>query len=273
MHPNPDSLILAGASLIKGPRQVRGVRAGVFVPGPSSVFARGHCRNETTPVAQPSDTADGGCGDGSPASSRAIHSRRSLWLGWTIAATVLAPTLLAVWIIPGFMTQDGPTHLYNAWILTRSFDAQSPYHDSFVVQWLPLPNWSGHLILACLLRVVSPWSADRIMISLTLVGFAASLVWLRWRIRDDAGIAGASVLAALLAVNFLWLLGFSSFLLGCCLFPITLGVWWPGRDQPEPRRLAGLAVLLVLGYFGHLVSLGLTVVGMGFPRCFPRPRA
>ena len=76
------------------------------------------------------------------------------------------------------------------------------------------------------------------------------------------------MLAAVLAVNFLWLLGFSSFLLGCCLFPITLGVWWPGRDRPEPRRLAVLAALLVLGYFGHLVSLGLTVVGMGYLALF-----
>ena len=75
-------------------------------------------------VAQPSDTEAGGIGEGSPASSRTTRSRRSLWLGWTIAASVLAPPLLAVWIIPGFMTQDGPTHLYNAWILTRSFDAQ-----------------------------------------------------------------------------------------------------------------------------------------------------
>lgn len=197
-------------------------------------------------------------------SSLPAQSFRSLWLGWTIVAAILLPVLIAIWSIPGFMTQDGPTHLYNAWILTRSFASGSPYRDYFNVQWLPLPNWAGHLALAALLGLVSPWSADRIMISLTLAGFACSLVWLRWRVRGAEGIVGASVLAAILAMNFPWLLGFHSFLLGCCLFPVTLGLWWVGRDQLRPRRLATVSVLLVVGYFGHLVSLGLTLVGLGF---------
>jgi hypothetical protein len=59
-----------------------------------------------------------------------------------------------------------------------------------------------------------------------------------------------------------WLFGFTSFMLGACLFPITLGVWWPIRDRLNLPRLAVLAALLTLGYFCHLVSLGLTVVGL-----------
>ena len=88
-------------------------------------------------------------------------------------AIVLLPVLCAIWTVPGFVTQDGPTHLYNAWILSCSFTSPSPYQDYFVVQWQPLPNWVGHLALAGLLEVVSPWSADRIMMSVTLVGFAS----------------------------------------------------------------------------------------------------
>ena len=42
---------------------------------------------------------------------------------------------------------------------------------------------------------------------------------------------GPCLLAALLSANFLWLMGFTSFLLGSCLFPITLGIWWTGRDR------------------------------------------
>src|SRR5262249_12006925 len=66
----------------------------------------------------------------------------------------------------------------------------------------------------------------------------------------------------LLALNFTWVLGFTSFLLGACLFPITLGIWWSGRDELSARRIAALAALLVLGYFCHLVSLGLTVLAL-----------
>ena len=63
-------------------------------------------------------------------------------------------------------------------------------------------------------------------------------------------------------MNLTWLLGFTSFLLGTCLFPITLGIWWTGRYRLSPRRIVLLAALLTLGYFCHLVSLGLTVVGL-----------
>ena len=72
----------------------------------------------------------------------------------------------------------------------------------------------------------------------------------------------AALLAALLSMNIAWLFGFTSFMLGACLFALTLGVWWTGRDRLTWGRVAVLAVLLVLGYFGHLVSLGLTVVGL-----------
>jgi hypothetical protein len=57
-------------------------------------------------------------------------------------------------------------------------------------------------------------------------------------------------------------LGFTSFLIGSCLFPITLGVWWKGRYRLSPGRVAALSALLCVGYFCHLVSLGLTVVGL-----------
>ncbi|MBX6316536.1 MAG: hypothetical protein IRY99_27025, partial [Isosphaeraceae bacterium] len=65
-----------------------------------------------------------------------------------------------------------------------------------------------------------------------------------------------------LALNLTWLLGFYSFLLGGVLFPVTLGVWWSGRERPGGGWAATLAALMVLGYFAHLVSLGLTVVGL-----------
>jgi hypothetical protein len=215
-------------------------------------------------VAQPSPPGTGETGDHSSSMPRSAPTPGALWLGWTTVAAVLLPVLITIWTIPGFMTQDGPTHLYNSWILAQSFSPHSPYQDYYRVQWQPLPNWAGHLALAGLLRVVSPAAADRLMMSVTLLGFAATLVWLRWRVRGDKGIVGAGVLSAILALNFPWLLGFYSFLLGCCLFPITLGVWWLERDRLGPLRLAGLACLLVLGYFGHLVSLGLTVAALGF---------
>jgi hypothetical protein len=100
------------------------------------------------------------------------------------------------------------------------------------------------------------------MTTLTLVGFGAAILWLRWRVAGERGMGAAALLAALLSMNLNWLLGFSSFMLGACLFAITLGIWWTVRDRLDARRIAALATLLALGYFCHLASLVLTMVGL-----------
>ena len=178
-----------------------------------------------------------------------------------LGLALLAP-LAAVWAVPWFVTQDGPAHIYNAQILAESFDASSPSRAIYTIAWKPIPNWMGQLILAGLVSRLPAWNADRIMTTVTLAGLAAATLWLRWRVAGGKGLVVAAVFSALLAMNLMWLLGFTNFLLGSCLFPITLGVWWQGRYRLTARRIAGLSGLLCLGYFCHLVSLGLTAVGM-----------
>lgn len=182
--------------------------------------------------------------------------------GWLVLALALAPAVAAVWVVPGFVTQDGPAHLYNAHILNRSLRADSPFRETFAVRWDPLPNWSGHALLMGLLAVLPPRMADRAATTIPLVGLAVSAFWLRGRVAGRGGEVTGAMFCALVALNVAWLFGFTSFLLGACLFPITLGTWWAGRDDLDFGRVSALAALIVLGYFAHLVSLGLTVVGL-----------
>ncbi|WP_422927569.1 hypothetical protein [Singulisphaera sp. PoT] len=189
-------------------------------------------------------------------------SARSRHWGVRIFLAALLPALAAVWLVPGFVTQDGPAHLYNAHILVSSFGPESPFRDYYKMRWQPLPNWAGHLVTAAFVEV-SPEYADQAVTTLTLAGFAASIVWLRWRVCGWKGMASASLLAVLLGLNVTWLLGFTGFLLGACLFPITLGYWWAGRERLGLGRVLVLGLLVTVGYFCHLVSLGLTVVGLG----------
>lgn len=187
---------------------------------------------------------------------------RTWGTGLVVLVAALAPVLTAVWGVRWFVTQDGSAHLYNAHIIAESLRPGSPFADYFEVRWEPLPNWSGHLVTAVFVSLLPAWGAGPAVTTVTLVGFAASIVWLRVRVAGTRGLPLASVLAVLLALNFPWLLGFTSFLLGACLFPITLGVWWSGRDRFGWLRAAAIAALIVLGYFCHLVSLGLTAFGL-----------
>ena len=138
-----------------------------------------------------------------------------------------------------------------------------------MVQWQPLPNWVGHLALAGLLGVVSPWSADRIMMSVTLLGFAAALVWLRWRVRGGPGIvggkrAGRDSLPRTSPGS--WASTASSWAAACSRSRSASG--GPAATAPSHFAWRASAMLLILGYFGHLVSLGLTVAGLGFLALF-----
>ncbi len=184
------------------------------------------------------------------------------WRGAMALAVALVAPLSAIWAVPWFVTQDGPAHVYNAQILAESFDAASPSRSVYSIAWKPIPNWMGHILLAGLVSRFPAWTADRIMTSATLAALAAATLWLRWRVAGARGLVPAALLSALLAMNLMWLLGFTSFLVGSCLFPITLGLWWQGRFGLSRARIAALSALLCVGYFCHLVSLALTAVGL-----------
>lgn len=218
----------------------------------------GTARNRTT---QPS-TRPGGSLVLPDEAELSERSWRESLPGFLALAVALAPALSAIWAIPWFVTQDGPAHVYNAQILADSFAPGSPSRSVYTISWKPIPNWIGQLVLAGLVSCAPAWLADRSMTSATLVGLAAATLWLRWRVAGEKGLVAAALFSALLAMNFAWLMGFTSFLLGSCLFPITLGIWWRGRYRLSIGRLAVLSTFLCLGYFCHLVSLGLTVVGL-----------
>ena len=199
--------------------------------------------------------------DVEPRSPDRAHPLRPGLAAWAIA---LLPALAAIWSHPAFMTQDGAAHLYNAQILAQSFRSSSPYAAFYDVRWEPLPNWAGHLALIPLVTVLPPRAADRVMTTLTLLALSLAVLWLRGEgCAGSAGIRAAAVLAVMLGLNVTWLFGFASFLLGASLFPVTLGVWWSGRESGfRWRSVLALAMLTTLGYFCHLVSLGLTVAGV-----------
>jgi hypothetical protein len=177
-------------------------------------------------------------------------------------ALALTPAVAGIWSSPWFVTQDGPAHLYNAQILARSRDPGSPFRSVYLVRWQPLPNWAGHTLYLGLAAILPARAADRAATTITLLALAAATAWLRQRVAGGRQVVATATLAAILGLNVAWLFGFTGFLLGAALFPITLGVWWGGRDRMSGRRAVALAALIVLGYFCHPVSLGLTAFAL-----------
>jgi hypothetical protein len=172
------------------------------------------------------------------------------------------PVLAAVWGVCWFVTQDGAAHLYNSHIWGELLKGNPAVVGHYALRPYLVPNMAGQLMLAGLLSFLTPRAADRLMMTATFVGFAGSLVWLRWKVCGREGMRWAVPLAAVVSLSWLWLLGFYNFLLGACLFPVTLGLWWGWRERLSAWRVLCIAALLVVCYFSHLVAAGLTAGGL-----------
>ena len=190
--------------------------------------------------------------------------RGSILRGIAALTVALLPSVAAIWARPTFVTQDGPSHVYNARILLDELrlGEASPFDAAYEPKWRPLPNLGGHLALMGLLTAFGPRDADRWMTSITVVGPASAILWLRWRVSGPRGLGVAVLPSALLAINMPWLMGFANFLVGVALTAWTWGLWWGWRDRLGPWRAAAIGALLVIGYLGHVVSLGLTAGGL-----------
>src|SRR5581483_8974922 len=87
-------------------------------------------------------------------------------------AAFALPALAAIWGVPNFTTQDGPLHLLNAHITLELFKQPAAFDHVYIVNWYPLPYWTGHILLTGLLSLVSERVADRTLMTLTSLGLA-----------------------------------------------------------------------------------------------------
>ncbi len=173
-----------------------------------------------------------------------------------------APVVIAIWFVPWFVTQDGPLHLYNAYLFSALSEKDSPLAEFYAPRAALLPYVGVYKLLAGLTSIISARAADRVLMTLTSIGFAWSVLWLRWRVAGSEGLPIVVPLVLLLALSHLWLLGLYSFLLGASLFSMTLGIWWSWRNRLTPARAAIVGGLLTLGYLFHIISTGLAVFAL-----------
>ncbi|MFY9608192.1 MAG: hypothetical protein WAU45_06190 [Blastocatellia bacterium] len=172
------------------------------------------------------------------------------------------PVLIAIWFVPWFVTQDGPLHVYNAYLYSSLSREDSPLAEFYTPRGGVLPYVGVYKLMAGLMSIISARAADRVLMMLTSIGFACSVLWLRWRVAGSEGVPIVVPLVLLLAVSHLWLLGLYSFLLGASVFSVILGMWWVWRNKLTAGRAAIIGGLLTLGYLFHIISTGISVFAL-----------
>lgn len=161
--------------------------------------------------------------------------------------------LLPIWRYRYFLTADGPTHLYNAWLWkTMLLEPAHPAHQLLAFNSGLEPNYLSHVLLAGLLSMAAPWLAEKLLLTLFVLGLPLAL---RYALR--ALPTGADWLAILgfpfiYSVVLLW--GFYNFCLSLVLLLVALGYWQRHAGRWRPTTILGLAAVLTLLYFAHPMS-------------------
>jgi hypothetical protein len=189
---------------------------------------------------------------------------KTTWSGklfWFLIALHLIP----VWAVTAVPTTDGPSHVYNAWILQQhATGRESPlFRQSYQVDKAPLPNWTSHAVLALLMVPFAPATAEKILVSAYVVLFLLGARYLTTSTDPDPERAWLAFLAFPFVYNQTLQWGFYNFGLSLGLFLFALGFWWRRRAEPGLRLAIGLNLILLLCYFSHILSTVLALFGIG----------
>lgn len=169
--------------------------------------------------------------------------------------------IIPIWIFKFFPSQDGPCHLYNAYVLKSLLTEQAPLlQEYYTLNLSPFPNWASHVILPALMFVVSPLVAEKLLLSSIICLFPLSLFYFLGSVNKEKKIYG--YLGFLFSYNLMLHLGFLSFSLSVPLFFFALGYFWKHKDNLTRGRIAVLTLLAVCIYFCHIISYGLLLLSI-----------
>ncbi len=176
-----------------------------------------------------------------------MTTRRPVGRSERLLAALTAAALVPVWLFRFFPTQDGPSHLYNAFVLARLGAASSTVtREFFELNRALFPNWTTYLLMAPLTRLLPPLVVQQIVISLCVIAIPAATLYLQKSFKEESD--PSALLGVLLAYSYMLFLGFFNFVLGAALFAVVIGFWWRRRDG---SYIVALYALLLLTYFTH----------------------
>jgi len=162
-----------------------------------------------------------------------------------------------VWAVEYFINNDGSAHLNSAYLMLELLKGNPSVTEIYAFNSISVPNSGGHWLLVLLLNFFSPFLVTKIIVTLTFAVFVAAVGWLRWQTAGSEGLKTSLLIGAAMGFNFLWFVGFYNFIIGACLFVLTIGLYYVWREKLNSWRVIILALLLLLSYFSHIVSFAI----------------
>lgn len=169
--------------------------------------------------------------------------------------------LAPVWMFNYFPSQDGPSHVYNAFIFKEYQNHENyMFRDVFKLNITIFPNWGAHLTLTLLLYIFPPLIAEKIFLTFAVGLLPISFFYFLSAVHKRGVLFGW--LGFLFSYNYLLFMGFYSFILSISLFFFSFGYWWKHKEDFSVRQIGVLYILLLTTYLCHFFSYGLLLLAI-----------
>ena len=90
-----------------------------------------------------------------------------LSIGYITVIALLVIHLLPVWGFKYFPTQDGASHIYNAYVLKEYYNHKNYWlREVYELNPTLFPNWTSHALLLLLLYIFPPLICEKIVLTL-----------------------------------------------------------------------------------------------------------
>ncbi|MCZ6590981.1 MAG: hypothetical protein O7B98_07560 [Alphaproteobacteria bacterium] len=180
------------------------------------------------------------------------------WLFVALAVITVAP----IWTISVFPTVDGPAHvaITHIW-LAMDRPEGAHFRDHFVENLSLFPNWFCYAVLAVLMKFLSPFVAERVLVTLFGLSLAVTARFALGAIDQRAKPAAYLVLP--LAFNYILSFGFYNFSFGVVGFLLCFGIFVRTDGLRSGHGMAMFVPALVLTGLTHLSAVALTGLSLG----------
>ncbi len=171
--------------------------------------------------------------------------------------------LIPVWGFKYFPTQDGASHIYNAYVLKEYHNPEnSQLREVYELNPTLFPNWTSHALLLGLMYIFPPIVCEKIVLTLCIILLPLSLFYLLKGFKNTTPYFG--LVGFIFAYNYLLHMGFYNFVLSMSLFFFTLGYWWRIKEEVSVYNIVIIYVLLLITYLTHFHSYILLIFSMTF---------
>jgi len=178
-----------------------------------------------------------------------VYSREFRW-AFAIASVA---ALLPLWVGEYLPMIDLPQHMAQVAIGKAWGDPSYHYQDFYQVNWV-INHVLARLLAGLLSLFVSVPVAIKLVLSLSIIGFPLSVVWLLRGLRGDPFWA---LPAFAIAYGYAFNWGFFDFMLAAPLAVLLIAAGNAYATAPSRRRALALVGLAYLCFFTHILALGL----------------